>query len=185
MQNKTNLLDIQMNVSYVKTNNYEQKTMDNEPIKQSQSKPISIPKTYPHNDPPSPSLRRAGFYIGGEVEKFRHSIIEKLPVTIAKISCRQFFIYRGNFIFSAAAAADGKVCANEAFIAKILFIAGKRTLFVAGGDFSNRGFENITEVPFRFDEKIAGEAISIMFDDDVLAALAVERAKRASAVKAK
>jgi len=41
MQNKANLLDIQMNVSYVKTKNYEQRTMDNEPIKQSQTKPIS------------------------------------------------------------------------------------------------------------------------------------------------
>jgi len=39
MQNKANLRHIQMNVSYVKTKNYEQKTMDNEPIKQSQSKP--------------------------------------------------------------------------------------------------------------------------------------------------
>ncbi len=29
-----------MNVSYVKTSNYEQKTMDNELIKQTQSKPI-------------------------------------------------------------------------------------------------------------------------------------------------
>ncbi len=29
-----------MNASYVKTKNYEQKPMDNEPIKQTQSKPI-------------------------------------------------------------------------------------------------------------------------------------------------
>jgi len=88
MQNKANFLDIQMNVSYVKTKNYEQKTMANEPIKQSQTKPtcgehsrtiygelactelsrsveptkpISIPKTlktYPRNDPPSLRLRR-------------------------------------------------------------------------------------------------------------------------------
>jgi len=41
MQNKANLLDTQMNASYVKTKNYEQRTMDNEPIKQSQTKPIS------------------------------------------------------------------------------------------------------------------------------------------------
>jgi hypothetical protein len=40
MQNKANLLDSQMNVSYVKTKNYEQKTMDNEPVKQTQSNPI-------------------------------------------------------------------------------------------------------------------------------------------------
>jgi hypothetical protein len=39
MQNKANSLDMQMNVSYVKTKNYEQPTMDNEPIKQSQTKP--------------------------------------------------------------------------------------------------------------------------------------------------
>jgi len=40
MQNKPNLLDIKMNVSYVKTKNYEQKTMNCEPAKQTQSKPI-------------------------------------------------------------------------------------------------------------------------------------------------
>ncbi len=40
MQNKPNLLNTQMNTSYVKTKNYEQKTIDNEPIKQTQSKPI-------------------------------------------------------------------------------------------------------------------------------------------------
>ncbi len=40
MQNKPNLPDTQMNASYVKTKNYEQKTMDNELIKQSQTKPI-------------------------------------------------------------------------------------------------------------------------------------------------
>jgi len=45
MQNKATLLDIQMNVSYVKTKNYEQRAMGNEPIEQSQTKPISIPKT--------------------------------------------------------------------------------------------------------------------------------------------
>jgi len=32
MQNKPNLSDTQINVSYVKTMNYEQKTMNNEPI---------------------------------------------------------------------------------------------------------------------------------------------------------
>ncbi len=42
MQNKPNLPVSQMNVSYVKIKNYEQRTMDNEPIKQTQSKPISI-----------------------------------------------------------------------------------------------------------------------------------------------
>jgi hypothetical protein len=42
MQNKANLLDSQMNVSYVKTTSYEQKTMNCEPIKQSQSKPIFL-----------------------------------------------------------------------------------------------------------------------------------------------
>lgn len=41
MQNKANLPNIQMNVTYVKTRSYEQKTMYNEPTKQSQSKPIS------------------------------------------------------------------------------------------------------------------------------------------------
>ena len=39
MQNKANLLVSQMNVTYVKTNNLQQPTMDNEPIKQSQTEP--------------------------------------------------------------------------------------------------------------------------------------------------
>jgi len=41
MQNKANLLDAQMNVSSVKTMNYEQLTMNNELIKQTQTNPIS------------------------------------------------------------------------------------------------------------------------------------------------
>ncbi len=45
MQNKANLLRIQMNVTYVKTKTYEQRTMDDKPIKQSQTKPISTLKT--------------------------------------------------------------------------------------------------------------------------------------------
>jgi len=40
MQNKANLLVSQMNLSYVKTKSYEQKTMNNESIKQTQTKPI-------------------------------------------------------------------------------------------------------------------------------------------------
>ncbi len=40
MQNKANLLDTQMNASHVKTKTYEQKTMNCEPTKQTQSKPI-------------------------------------------------------------------------------------------------------------------------------------------------
>jgi hypothetical protein len=40
MQNKPNLPAPKMNVSSVKTMNYEQLTMNNEPIKQTQSNPI-------------------------------------------------------------------------------------------------------------------------------------------------
>ena len=39
MPNKPNLLNAQMNVSSVKTMNYEQLTMNNEPIKQTQYEP--------------------------------------------------------------------------------------------------------------------------------------------------
>jgi hypothetical protein len=51
MQNKANLMVSQMIVSYVKTKNYEQKTMTNEPIKQTQSKPKRKDEVrifYPH-----------------------------------------------------------------------------------------------------------------------------------------
>jgi hypothetical protein len=40
MQNKANLQDAQMNASHVKTKSYEQKTMNCEPTKQSQTNPI-------------------------------------------------------------------------------------------------------------------------------------------------
>ena len=39
MQNKPNFPDAQMNISYVKIKSYEQRTMNNEPIKQTQSNP--------------------------------------------------------------------------------------------------------------------------------------------------
>jgi hypothetical protein len=41
MQNKANLQVSKMNISYVKTKAYEQRPMANEPIKQTQSNPIS------------------------------------------------------------------------------------------------------------------------------------------------
>jgi hypothetical protein len=40
MQNKANLPDTQMNATCVKAKNYEQNTMEEEPTKQTQSKPI-------------------------------------------------------------------------------------------------------------------------------------------------
>jgi hypothetical protein len=40
MQNKANFLDIQMNVTSVKTKSYELRTMNYEPTKQTQSNPI-------------------------------------------------------------------------------------------------------------------------------------------------
>jgi hypothetical protein len=40
MQNKANFSDNQMNASYVKTKNYEQKTAEEEPTKQTQTNPI-------------------------------------------------------------------------------------------------------------------------------------------------
>jgi hypothetical protein len=43
MQNKPNFRDAQMNVTYFLTKNYEQLTMNNEPTKQTQSKPIFVP----------------------------------------------------------------------------------------------------------------------------------------------
>ncbi len=191
-----------MNVTYVKTKNYEQKTMNCETAKQTQSKPISIPKTLllslkqlwqtstrNTHDARRHELRNrnrlTSLYIGGDLHKFRHRVVEKLPVAIAKISCRHFFIVKNNLILSTAASADGKVRTNETFVAKILLIAGERTLFVAGGNFTNRNFVNISEVPFRLHKKVAGETIAIMFDNYILAALAVEGAKCASAVKAK
>ncbi len=49
MQNKANLPVSQRNVSYVKTKNYEQKTMNCELIKQTQTKPIYGEPVEPSN----------------------------------------------------------------------------------------------------------------------------------------
>jgi len=46
-QNKANLLDAHMNISSVKTKNYEQKPMNNEPIKTNPNKAKKNPGTGP------------------------------------------------------------------------------------------------------------------------------------------
>ncbi len=58
MQNKANLLDIQMNISYVKTKNYEQKTTEEESTKQSQTKPIEL--AFIGERRPAEALAKAG-----------------------------------------------------------------------------------------------------------------------------
>jgi hypothetical protein len=47
MQNKPNLLDTQMNVTIVLTKHYEQITMNNEPKKQTQTKPNKLEANLP------------------------------------------------------------------------------------------------------------------------------------------
>ncbi len=61
-----------MNVSYVKTNNLQQKTMDNEPIKQTQSKPI-------YGEPVEPT-KPISWTSAGQVFLFRPAMADKYIV---------------------------------------------------------------------------------------------------------
>ena len=69
-----------------------------------------------------------------------------------------------------AAATDGKVPANEAFVRKILLCPGKGEFFIAGGQFSYRRFKYIAQSPSGLYKKITAEDIAGMLDNNIIAA---------------
>ena len=79
-------------------------------------------------------------------------------------------------VFHAATAAHIEVAAEQALVAEIELCAGEGAFLLAGGDLVDGCFEYAAESPFRIDEEVTGEAVTVVFDDDVLAALSAEGA---------
>ncbi len=106
-------------------------------------------------------------------------MIEEELVAFAEIAFFAEIVFvKRRPVFHAAAATDSKVPADEAFITNILFGPGKGSLNTACGQLFYRRFKNVAQLPSRLYKKIAAESIAIMFDNNVLTALFVERANR-------
>ena len=91
-----------------------------------------------------------------------------------------FFIERRPVLHTSAPA-DSQVPANKALVAEVSLGPGKSSLFTACGKFFYRCLEDITQPPLRLDEKVAAEGVAGMLDNDILAALPVERTDRVPA----
>ncbi len=81
-------------------------------------------------------------------------------------------------VFHTAAATDRQVSADKTFITEIPLGPGKGPLFSAGGQLVYRRIKNIAQLPPRLHKKITAESITVMFNNNVLTALSVERANR-------
>jgi hypothetical protein len=79
-------------------------------------------------------------------------------------------------VFHAASATHIEVAAEQALVAEIELGAGEGAFLLAGGDFIDGGIEYAAESPFRIDEEVTGEAVTVVFDDNILAALSAEGA---------
>ena len=109
-------------------------------------------------------------------------MIEELFIGFAKVTfgAIAFFIERGA-VFHAAASTDSEVPTHEALVAEVFLGSGKSSFFTAGRKFFYRYLEDITQPPFRLDEKVTAKGVAGMLDHDILTALPVERADRVPA----
>ena len=76
---------------------------------------------------------RAGVNGSGYLHKPRHCVIEEALVAFAEIAFPAEVVFPRSSIFHTAAATDGKMSADQAFVGQILLGQGKCTLFTAGG----------------------------------------------------
>ena len=108
-------------------------------------------------------------------------MIEEELVAFAEITfpAEVFFVKRCP-VFHAAPTTDSQVPAYKAFITNIIFGPGEGSLYFACGQLFYRCFKNVAQLPPRLNKKIAAESIAIVFDNNVLAALFVERANSVS-----
>ncbi len=106
-------------------------------------------------------------------------MIKEAFVTLAEIAffAKVILVERGP-VFHTPAATDRQVPADKTFITEIPFGPGKGSFFAANGQLFYRRIKNITQLPPRLHKKITAVGITIMFDNNVLTALSVERANR-------
>jgi hypothetical protein len=122
----------------------------------------------------------AGAYVRGNLHKAREGVIEESLVTFAEVRLLGDIA----LVLHAASTAKGKVAAEQALVAEILFGSGKVAFFFGGCKLFNGGLAEVAQSPFGRDEEITWEAIAGVLDDDVLAALSVEGTDCVSAGKA-
>jgi len=109
-------------------------------------------------------------------------MIEEAFVGFAEIALLAETVFvEGGPVLHAAAAADGQMPANQAFVTKIFLGLCKGPLFAAGRQLLYRRLEDVAQSPFRLDEEIAAEGVARVLDDNILTALLIERADRMSA----
>ncbi len=104
MQNKPNPEYIGMNLSYVKTKNYEQNTMEEEPTKQTQSKPND--KTPKRRVKDMPYVKHQTSYIKLDSCLRRNDIIIYEPPASAKATAGKSRTANLHYRFAAAAKKD-------------------------------------------------------------------------------
>ncbi len=109
-------------------------------------------------------------------------MIEEELVAFAKIAfLAKVILIKRRPVFHTAAATDCQVPAHKTFITYIPLGPCKGSFFAANGQLFYRRFKNITQLPPRLHKKIAAESITVMFNNNVLTALSVERANRVPA----
>ena len=111
-------------------------------------------------------------------------MLEEPPVTFAEIRLCVPVGIECILILHASAPAKGKVAAEQTLVAEFLLGTGKITFFARGGKLFDRCVEDVSKPPFRLNEKVTGEAITVVLNDDVLAALPAEGANRVVAGQA-
>jgi len=130
----------------------------------------------------------AGYGInpGSYLAKPRHSILKKAFIRFAEITFSSEIIpVEGSSILHTAATTYCKIPADQAFAAQISFGSCKRPLLIAGSQFFNWRLEDVTQLPPRLNKKITTEGVAGMLNDNVLAALSVERTNRVFARQVK
>ena len=118
------------------------------------------------------SCSGTGLNRGSCLAKLRQAIVEETLVALAEIAfAASITVIQADPIFHAAASADIKIFAEQAFIGQILLGAGEGAFFAAGGEFLQRRFQDIAQSPFRPDKKLTGKAIAGVLDNNKTGAL--------------
>ena len=102
-------------------------------------------------------------------------MVEELFVALAEVGL--IFSCAGS-VFGAAAAAVIEVAADEAFVWDALLVACEGSFQFALGEFGQRGFEDVSELPLGFDEEFAAVCVAGVFYDYEACALFAEGTHR-------
>jgi hypothetical protein len=109
-------------------------------------------------------------------------VIEEALIRLTEIAFLPETVFvKGRSVLHTAAATDGQMPADQAFGAEISLGPREGSLFAAGCQLLDRRLKDIAQAPLRLDEEITAEGVACVLDDNILAALLIERADRMSA----